>query len=183
MSLHNTKSKLRAEGGFTIVELLIVVVVIAILAAITIVSYNGITTRANGSAAQGSASTLQKKVETYAADSPVGNYPLTLAALTAGGNSWTTPVMWGAGNPTPTASAPAQQVQYLVCGRSTTGAAAPTAANVLSGTTTVVTGARIGYWNYTATTPAPAYIDLGSGNGTVTVSGTTYSTTCTNPTS
>jgi prepilin-type N-terminal cleavage/methylation domain-containing protein len=35
------------DEGFTIVELLIVVVVIAILAAITIVSYNGITNRAN----------------------------------------------------------------------------------------------------------------------------------------
>lgn len=36
----------QSRSGFTIVELLIVVVVIAILAAITIVSYNGITTRA-----------------------------------------------------------------------------------------------------------------------------------------
>lgn len=38
-----------ASRGFTIVELLIVVVVIAILAAITIVSYNGITARATES--------------------------------------------------------------------------------------------------------------------------------------
>lgn len=36
----------KQTSGFTIVELLIVVVVIAILAAITIVSYNGITARA-----------------------------------------------------------------------------------------------------------------------------------------
>jgi len=40
------------QTGFTIVELLIVVVVIAILAAITIVSYNGITNRANDTAVQ-----------------------------------------------------------------------------------------------------------------------------------
>ena len=40
----------RQTKGFTIVELLIVVVVIAILAAITIVSYNGIQARANDSA-------------------------------------------------------------------------------------------------------------------------------------
>lgn len=41
----------RGRGkGFTIVELLIVVVVIAILAAITVVSYNGITAQAEDSA-------------------------------------------------------------------------------------------------------------------------------------
>lgn len=47
------------HNGFTIVELLIVVVVIAILAAITIVSYNGIQNRARQSAA---ASTLRQAV-------------------------------------------------------------------------------------------------------------------------
>ena len=82
MSLHNTKSKLRAEGGFTIVELLIVVVVIAILAAITIVSYNGITNRANASAAASTAASLQKKAEVFAADGPTANYPRALADLT-----------------------------------------------------------------------------------------------------
>ena len=53
--LTNIKAK---NQGFTIVELLIVVVVVAILAAITIVSYNGITNRANTSAAASLASTL-----------------------------------------------------------------------------------------------------------------------------
>lgn len=42
----------KQQQGFTIVELLIVVVVIAILAAITIVSYNGITSQANDTAVQ-----------------------------------------------------------------------------------------------------------------------------------
>lgn len=40
------------KNGFTIVELLIVVVVIAILAAITIVSFNGIQNRANDTSVQ-----------------------------------------------------------------------------------------------------------------------------------
>ena len=39
------------KGGFTIVELLIVIVVIAILAAITIVAYNGIQNQAKAAAA------------------------------------------------------------------------------------------------------------------------------------
>ena len=56
----------RAYHGFTIVELLIVVVVIAILAAITIVAYNGITQRANASAAQSGAEQVAKKAATYA---------------------------------------------------------------------------------------------------------------------
>ena len=51
--------------GFTIVELLIVIVVIAILAAITIAAYSGITNRAKTSAGQSATSTLVKKVEAY----------------------------------------------------------------------------------------------------------------------
>jgi prepilin-type N-terminal cleavage/methylation domain-containing protein len=53
-------------SGFTIVELLIVVVVIAILAAITIVSYNGITNRSKDSAAALAAKQAGTKIQTYA---------------------------------------------------------------------------------------------------------------------
>jgi len=53
------------QRGFTIVELLIVIVVIAILAAITIVAYNGIAMRAKASAAQTAAESASKKVLTY----------------------------------------------------------------------------------------------------------------------
>lgn len=48
--------------GFTIVELLIVVVVIAILAAITVVAYTGITNKANDSARLADASTIEKAI-------------------------------------------------------------------------------------------------------------------------
>ena len=68
--LSNIKGK---QHGFTIVELLIVIVVIAILAAITIVAYNGIQSRAKTSAAQSAAETLQKKAE--AANAVVSSYP------------------------------------------------------------------------------------------------------------
>lgn len=52
-------------SGFTIVELLIVVVVIAILAAITIVAYNGIQNRAKDSAVAAEAKQTATKIQTY----------------------------------------------------------------------------------------------------------------------
>ncbi len=51
--------------GFTIVELLIVVVVIAILAAITIVSYNGIQARTTEAAIQTDMRNAVSKIEQY----------------------------------------------------------------------------------------------------------------------
>ena len=66
--------------GFTIVELLIVIVIIAILAAITIVAYNGITARAHSAAAQQAAQIISNKAEAYNAE--LGNYPATLATMT-----------------------------------------------------------------------------------------------------
>jgi len=54
------------HGGFTIVELLIVVVVIAILAAITIVSYNGIQQRAKEAGAKSTVSQAIKLFKSFA---------------------------------------------------------------------------------------------------------------------
>lgn len=56
------KNKKPLQGGFTIVELLIVVVVIAILAAVTIMSYNGITARAQQSKIAEDLTNLQKAI-------------------------------------------------------------------------------------------------------------------------
>lgn len=61
------------ETGFTIVELLIVVVVIAILAAITIVSYSGVTRRASNSERQSDIAAIQKALEMYYIDN--SQYP------------------------------------------------------------------------------------------------------------
>lgn len=69
------------QKGFTIVELLIVIVVIAILAAITIVAYNGIQNRAKASAL---ASTLQQTVTWLSvkkADSGGVAYPASIDDL------------------------------------------------------------------------------------------------------
>lgn len=59
--------------GFTLVELLIVIVVIAILAAITIVSYNGIQDKARDSSQKQTVSQFMQLLEMYNIDN--GYYP------------------------------------------------------------------------------------------------------------
>lgn len=59
--------------GFTIVELLIVIVVIGILAAITLVAYNGVQNAANDAAIQSDVNNLVKKIKLYEADN--GTFP------------------------------------------------------------------------------------------------------------
>ncbi len=84
MTLKQTK-----QSGFTIVELLIVVVIIAILAAITIVAYNGIQNRAKASSALAAASSLQKKAEAYNVDGTTSAYPLLVADMTGAASTTT----------------------------------------------------------------------------------------------
>jgi len=77
-SLKQHKYPGQHQRGFTIVELLIVVVVIAILAAITIVAYNGIQNRAKQSAAQSLVAQANKKILSYAIQN-TDLYPVDLA--------------------------------------------------------------------------------------------------------
>lgn len=73
---HNTPShRNTTDNGFTIVELLIVIVVIGILAAITIVAYNGVQSKARFSKMQSEVKSLQRYIETYNATN--GSYPTT----------------------------------------------------------------------------------------------------------
>jgi prepilin-type N-terminal cleavage/methylation domain-containing protein len=64
--------------AFTIVELLVVIVVIGILAAITIVSYGGIITRVNASALQSDLTNASKQLKLY--QTLYGSYPTALDA-------------------------------------------------------------------------------------------------------
>jgi prepilin-type N-terminal cleavage/methylation domain-containing protein len=63
------------QKGFTIVELLIVIVVIAILAAIVVVAYSGMQTRAKNTSVQSEIKQVQRLIESYNALN--GSYPTT----------------------------------------------------------------------------------------------------------
>lgn len=69
----------KTTRGFTIVELLIVIVVIAILATISIVAYNGIQKRTNQSVVKNDFATIRKTLEMYKITN--GSYP-TSATIT-----------------------------------------------------------------------------------------------------
>lgn len=75
--------------GFTIVELLIVIVVIGILAAITIVAYNGIQQRARDSTRISDLSQLRKALMSYSIDN--GSYISTGSGcgISGNGEGWT----------------------------------------------------------------------------------------------
>jgi prepilin-type N-terminal cleavage/methylation domain-containing protein len=89
MSFNNIKTKMKSERGFTIVELLIVIVVIGILAAITIVAYNGVTARANTTSAKAAANSFTKKAEIYNADAGTNRYPIVNTELTSAASTST----------------------------------------------------------------------------------------------
>lgn len=71
-----------SQSGFTIVELLIVIVVIGILAAITIVAYNGIQERARASSVTSALGQANRKLAVYQVDSP-DTFPADKTALEA----------------------------------------------------------------------------------------------------
>jgi prepilin-type N-terminal cleavage/methylation domain-containing protein len=124
----------RNRDGFTIVELLIVVVVIAILAAITIVAYNGIQDRSRRSSIQASAKQAYTKVATYATLNN-DTYPPDLA--TAGINDGATTYQYRVDNSATPASfcitATSQNISYYISSTVTTPTAGACAGHGLNG--------------------------------------------------
>lgn len=118
MTLSDIKT-LKKERGFTIVELLIVIVVIAILAAIVIVAYNGIQNRAKTQSAKSAASNVQKKIESY--NAAVGSYPLGAANAAAfntllNGQTESSLGTLAAGTPSATNYATTVSIEYCTAG-------------------------------------------------------------------
>lgn len=142
--------------GFTIVELLIVIVVIGILAAITIVAYNGIQNRSKTSASQALAAQVAKKAETFYSIESAYPSQAQLTANTGNGTANNPPEAklddsssvlayvagTGAGQgENPATYADGKKVTYVFCG--------------------ATLGANLWYWSYTAATRI--LIKVGSG--------------------
>ena len=147
------------QSGFTIVELLIVIVVIGILAAITIVAYNGIQNRSKATSSQALANQVAKKAEAY--NTVESTYPTQSQLTTNSGNG-------SAGNPKEAVLDDSGAVVAYVAG---TGAGGVDAAGTYVGTNSknlvvyngTSTGGCVYYWNYAASTPAKAGIKVGAG--------------------
>jgi len=150
------KSTTTLKQGFTIVELLIVIVVIAILAAISIVAYNGIQARGKNSSAQSSATTVVKKAEIYKVE--VGNYPLGMSNLTGAPSTATynlTGIVYGGSL---TNSSATNAVTTYVCGSGSPASAADITVNN-------IVGGLVYYRDYQNSTNLTAPYGIFSGTG------------------
>ena len=83
---------MRLNKGFTIIELLIVIVIIGILVAITAVSYTGITNGANTATAQSNANAVKKKATACHAKSGTWPAATAIAGCDGGGIGFPTGV-------------------------------------------------------------------------------------------
>lgn len=154
---------LKNQKGFTIVELLIVIVVIGILAAITIVAFNGIQNRGKTTSAESAATNANKKIEIY--NTELSSYPATPGAVT-GAASTATYKLDGVTFTTSMLSAAPAQPNTLSFQRCGVRAAGNNTAPAAVGDIATTTGVRTYYWSWTDGN-ASSYESAGVVSGTV----------------
>jgi general secretion pathway protein G len=79
-------NKFKNSKGFTLVELLIVIVILGILAAIVIARFAGATKETKEASLKGNLRTIRSSLEIYKANSKSNSYPSTLDDLWKGTN-------------------------------------------------------------------------------------------------
>lgn len=155
---HNLQSR-----GFTIVELLIVIVIIGILAAITIVAYNGITSKASLQKSVTAANSVRDVAENYSIEN--GKYPAITSQIITGTPSTRLPsnitIGKGGGVGGTTYAGVA-----LALAATTTTTSITTPSFLLTGTAAIPTGGVIFYWDPTISTPAVSSTYLYYGSAT-----------------
>lgn len=159
----SSNKKINSLKGFTIVELLVVIVVIGILAAITTVSYTGITSKARTASREQLANNIIKKANLYQTEGTTLNWPVTAAlAMSATPSSAALPT---AGvtvlTSVPTSANTEDKVfAYQLCG--TTSSTTAVTAPVSYATITNPTGVIVSYWNLSTN----AVVSMPAGNST-----------------
>ncbi len=134
--------------GFTLVELLIVIVIIAILTVVSLVAYNGLQNQAKTSAAKSAADAVAKKAELY--NTAESKYPANLTDLTNPAKS---------GEPY---YLDAKTVKAPATGTSLTAGSAPTEANTVEyAPCTGNKGAKVKYYNFSKDTVEERTIGTG----------------------
>src|SRR6185295_18631329 len=83
MENHIEAQETKQDKGFTLVELLIVIVILGILATVTVFAVTGITNKGKTSACQADVKTIQTAEEAYSANT--GNYTTSQQALVDAG--------------------------------------------------------------------------------------------------
>ena len=160
MTQGNIKTKAQ---GFTIVELLVVIVVIGILAAITIVSYTGITAKANTTKALSNAQSAQNVGEIYFADQ--GKYPILTTDFSAGTTAklptGVTIALGQAGTiASPTGTEPLTLL--TAANKAVTVTYACSGGTASAGACTGATGGKITYWDFSTSAVSTNVLYLGA---------------------